>query len=1554
MFKEDVDFVASGGNTTTVRSLETFRDWLRHEIAKSSDAGFTGVDFSRSLADLGFSSVHTVRLAGELEKLLEIDIEPTLLAEFESIDAMCVTLFRMREGMRNRDTNAPYVQTVRVAASFTAELIEPTVCNLLGRLGMPANVQFAGYNQVFQALLNPEGVFAGEGGINVVLMRVEDLFRHHNTPPGREELERAVAELCDALLGHADRSGAPTLVALAPHSPHSVRALGLAELLEDLDQRIIAAAGSHPSLFPVDLRRVYEDWPVVRIWDEARDSLGHLPFTQGCFSAIGACIARRIAAVLSEPAKVIVLDCDNTLWGGVVGEDGPEGITLSEHFLVLQRFMVAQAEAGKLLCIVSKNNDADVLAAFAAHPDMPLGLEHICLRRINWLPKSENMRLLADELGLGLDTFIFIDDSAMEVAEVSEALPQVLAIELPQPECFESFLNHHWAFDAARTTEEDRSRTAMMRQSVQRAEIEASAPTIDDFLSRLDLEIDLAPLSLEDELARAAQLTHRTNQFNARKRSMSEAELRAFCREPGRRTWRARVSDRFGDYGFVGLVSAVSRDSALVCDLFLMSCRVLGRRVEQALVRRLAVDASEAGCDQLLLELETSARNVPVRSFYDSLAGVSVPAGGGDVQKIILEVADIEAHLLASTRVILREETDPARDESAPVPSRSGARTRAAGGYAEIARIGSNVDALMTALAVTAHARRPALATPYVTPRDSQEKAIARIWCDVLGIDRVGVNDNFYELGGDSLRAAEAFARMWDMGVAESISLQTIIEPTVAVLAQAIRDVEAGRAPQLLADSFSLKEEGHLAADICRPGYDPSTYDRPMHHILLTGGTGYLGAYLIRELLIQTEARISCLVRASTPEEGRQRILNNLCRYGLWDVTFESRVDVVLGDLTAPWLGLDGLAPFQALARSIDTIVHSAAWVNFVYPYQHLKATNVESTETILRLAVSSEAPIQVHFVSTLGVIMSTGYGRHSVVQDREAITHCDDLLNGYEQTKYVSDVMMWQAFTERGIPGAIYRPGMVSGLSDGTYHKLDEFLPQFLKGCIQLGAWPLLDTTWEMAPVDFTSKAIVHIAKRPQNLNQAYFVVHPRSRQVSDYIDWHREVGYDIRGLPWDVWKRELLGLGTEGLRKNALFPFVDFIRALSEEQVFFPPTGRALFDSATADLDFDVPDQLELLARYTRHFVACDYYDQLPSNPRAGLSDEPALVLHPPGESGQALDDRLRFDGVQLDFVETYYVLFNDPVRGLSFMARYVLHNGFLESDKLAEVWSTFRDRQRPGTELAIRQRYPLGHARLENSAKVRLEIGPSGYGEEKVWGRVDSADGVIEWDLELDRSEAIALDRLPEASAYDLFPHFQSNGARQHLRGVVTVCGQTYEIGRTVASDGHYWNTKNLRESAWVHGANFEGDPDFLIEGFGARFNDWSQTSLWLTFSYKGECIESNLIDAFHHNRELDSATDSWDFVAERGDLRFVVRVKADPARMLLSVRPLPGDEYVYTHFTDEADVTIDIEQRSGRGWWKNDQRIARGTAVFESTRKVRNPGATREFRIVRGKC
>lgn len=251
------------------------------------------------------------------------------------------------------------------------------------------------------------------------------------------------------------------------------------------------------------------------------------------------------------------------------------------------------------------------------------------------------------------------------------------------------------------------------------------------------------------------------------------------------------------------------------------------------------------------------------------------------------------------------------------------------------------------------------------------------------------------------------------------------------------------------------------------------------------------------------------------------------------------------------------------------------------------------------------------------------------------------------------------------------------------------------------------------------------------------------------------------------------------------------------------------------------------------------------------------------------------------------------------------------------------------------------------------MRLAIGPSGYGDNRVWGTLSAPEGTLEWDLTLDKRQGIPVNRIPQADNYDLYPHFQSNGCRHHLSGSVTINGTRYEIPRTLASDGHYWNTKHLRSWAWAHCASFEGDPDFLFEGIGPRYNDWSQTSMWLTFIYKGQRIESNIIDAFHYNQELDSGTSSWGFVAERGQLRFVGHVSAKVEDMILLIHALPDDEYLYTHICYEADMTIDIERKVGLRWWKTEQRVARGTASFEVTRKVRNPDVRREFRVVRVK-
>ncbi len=1531
---------------TAARTVQNLRAWLRQELAKSTDLGLLEIDFNQSITALGLSSLHAVRLTGELEKLLKLELDPTFLYEFDSVEALCVQLLHMHDARQGREKLAVDTRwPLRIAASFTAEPVADSLHHLGQLLGQPVDVQFARYNQLFQELLNPHSLLgAAEQGVNVLLLRIEDWFRYHAQAPGQYAVETMLEEFILALEGAAQRAQVPLLLALAPHSPAAVRQLGLSEHLTRLDQRLIEAATALPKVQVVDLRRVADTYQLSRIWDDSRDQLGHIPFTQACFTAMGAALMRHCTALRLGPAKVIVLDCDNTLWGGVCAEDGANGVRVDGPYAALQAFMLAQQRSGKLLCLCSKNAEADVLATFEQRPDMLLRLEHIAAWRINWQNKSENLRELAEELNLGLDSFIFVDDNPLECEEVRSALPEVLCVQVPaEAHRIDGFLTHHWAFDSLVVTDEDQRRTEMMRHNQARRLVREQSGGLAEFIAQLQLQIHIAPPA-DDEWPRAAQLTQRTNQFNACKAVLDETALRQ-GQAQGASVLGVRVKDKFGDYGLVGLMRGAAVGERFVVDAFMLSCRVLGRGVEHAMVRALAQQAAASGAAELVLRFVESDRNLVAGEFYRSLGQgiVALPAPlGGQGVRIVVDA--IEAVLAQA----VHQKEAPREAGVVRTLHVASARAEAADGLNEIALTGTQMDQMQLRIAASSSSRRPQLATEYATPRTVWEKKIAALWRDVLRIDRVGVHDNFYELGGDSLRAAEAFARMWDQGVPESVSLQTVEQPTVASLCQAIEAVQAGERPNLLADHFSLADEGRLAPDIGHPGYDVASYVQPMRRVLMTGASGYVGAFVVHELIRQTDAEVVCLVRAATPEDGRHRVLANLRRYGLVTPALEQRLSVVLGDLTEPCLGL-GEEAFASLAHSIDTLFHSAAWVNFVYPYQHLKKTNVDATETLLRLATAARPkPIQVHFISTMGVVMSTGYGRSTPIRESDPLLYADDLLNGYEQSKYASDKMVWTAFKERGIPASIYRPGLVSGLSDGMYHKLDEFLPQCFKGCLQLGSWPVLDTLWEMAPVDFVSKAIVHIARNPRHLNKAYFVTHPQSRPLDDYIRWYQQDGYRLRAVPWDVWKREFLSLGVERMRDNALFPFVDFIRALSEEQVYFPPLDKRQFEEATRDLDFPVPPQMTLLERYTRHFQQCGYFDKVPRTP----APEPAAQAAQPLA---LLDERLRFTPGKVDDTEAYYALWSDAARGLSMVVRYVLHNGPIDEAKVAEVWCWFRDSGNPQNDVAVRQRYALGRAELINTEAVRLRVGPSGFGADRVWGEVRNGDQWVQWDWQVQRHkgglQALPVQRVSGLDAHPFFPHFQSNGVRHWINGSVTVNGRSYPLDQQIASDGHYWNTQQLKSWSWGHCASFEGDDDFVFEGIAARLNDWSQPSTWLTFRYQGQTYESTVVESFYFNRELHADLQSWRFVAERGDLRFTGTLSARTDEQILIVHPLPDEQYLYTHITYTGDMAVDIERREGGRWWKVDSRRARGCVSFEVTRPERNPAVRREFKIVR---
>jgi len=332
---------------------------------------------------------------------------------------------------------------------------------------------------------------------------------------------------------------------------------------------------------------------------------------------MGTTIARKICALKSSPFKVIVLDCDNTLWKGVCGEDGALGLKIGKEYEDLQAMLIRKYEEGMLLALCSKNNEKDVWEVFETNSGMLLKKEHLAAWRINWCSKSENIKELAKELNLGLDSFIFIDDSPVECSEVKLKLPEVLTLQLPmESKAIPMFIRHIWAFDKVIVTKEDRARTQMYTAERERKSLQNKEITIEEFLKSLDLKMSMKFLQ-EEDMTRAYQMIHRTNQFNLSTKRRTEEELRSLVKCENIVSWVVEVQDRFGDYGIVGLVIAERRKDSLFLDTFLLSCRALGRGVEDAIVNGLAEYCRNEKIKYIVADYYPTPKNKPILEFME-------------------------------------------------------------------------------------------------------------------------------------------------------------------------------------------------------------------------------------------------------------------------------------------------------------------------------------------------------------------------------------------------------------------------------------------------------------------------------------------------------------------------------------------------------------------------------------------------------------------------------------------------------------------------------------------------------------------------------------------------------------------------------------------------------------------------------------------------------------------------------------------------------------------------------------------------------------------------
>jgi len=550
-----------------------------------------------------------------------------------------------------------------------------------------------------------------------------------------------------------------------------------------VEQQVAASLQPLSNVRFVTSAEINRRYPVADIHDPQANQLGHVPYTGHYFAALGATIARHWITHRTPAPKVVVLDCDQTLWTGVCGEDGSGGIVIDQHRAAFQQRMVELKNRGLLLAVSSKNNEADVEAVFA-QVDMPLQRNDFTGWKVNWNAKSQNLQQLATELNLGLDSFIFIDDNPLELADVAANCPGVMVLPCPADTSqMMPVLDNLWPLDNRGAVAEDRNRTQMYRDEALRQQALEAAPTLKSFIESLQLQVSITPLE-DAQIPRAAQLTQRTNQFNTSTIRRTGKSLQQLAGQ-GYQSHIVHVQDRFGDYGHTGLVVFKNEAAKLHVDTLLLSCRVLGRGVEHQLLAHLGDIAQQCGAATIEFNFQPTERNQPAHNF------LTAHCTG--------QPLSIDASTAANLKYNPQQAaTATASRQPAPQPLAANAFPQQ---LAHIATHLQTTDQIMAAMQASQIRTRPAAMPAAVEPSGDLEKGIADIWCELLQLDHVGVCDAFKELGGTSLLAVQLIARLKSALNVDLPVVQLFERPTIREIAAYLSNDNTTAATQATAAS---------------------------------------------------------------------------------------------------------------------------------------------------------------------------------------------------------------------------------------------------------------------------------------------------------------------------------------------------------------------------------------------------------------------------------------------------------------------------------------------------------------------------------------------------------------------------------------------------------------------------------------------------------------------------------------------------------------------------------------------------------------------------------
>ncbi|MBL76692.1 MAG: hypothetical protein CL763_07200 [Chloroflexi bacterium] len=524
---------------------------------------------------------------------------------------------------------------VGILSSFTLNGLDEVLHVKCSELGIKYQSYVAGYNQYNQEILDSNSnLYKFSPDITFLIIDIRNFFGENFYMPykisndeRRKLVQQKINEIKNIIQSFEKNSSSKLIITnfnIPSYSPNGIietkSEFGFHEMIEEINRSLRDISKVHNSIYIYDFNQFVSKHGERNIFDYRQFHVGDIQISFNFIPFFGDELIGYIKPIMSKNKKCIVLDLDNTLWGGVIGEDGFDGIELGhtsngKAFVEFQKELLSLWNQGIVLAINSKNNFDDAIKVIREHPEMILREKNFASIQINWNDKAQNMKQISDEINIGLNSFVFFDDDKLNQERIKQEFSEVLTIDLPEdPSQYAPILKELNDFNVLQRTQEDVARGEMYAQQRERKKFQDSVSNLDEFLKQLDITVKIKK-SNKFLIPRISQLTLKTNQFNLTTKRYQEEEIRNLSKDENYEVGCAQVIDKFGDNGITGAFIINKKENIWILDTFLLSCRIMGRGVENAILSEILKEAKSKKVDEIKAEFIPTEKNKPAENF---------------------------------------------------------------------------------------------------------------------------------------------------------------------------------------------------------------------------------------------------------------------------------------------------------------------------------------------------------------------------------------------------------------------------------------------------------------------------------------------------------------------------------------------------------------------------------------------------------------------------------------------------------------------------------------------------------------------------------------------------------------------------------------------------------------------------------------------------------------------------------------------------------------------------------------------------------------------------